>query len=165
MSYLWDPIKISPHRKHYWFLANPSHTKIARVYVFLLDQVSIFDVYSCQVQETYTHGTVPIKVKIYWGYTEEYIAAATSPFLSCIIFFFFFLVSLVWFPSVYKETVTSYIFKKRKTLFIAGCVQSPLHCSVLFTGKLGSSMYILSIFASFSSSSFLKLLYSILCPQ
>ena len=46
-------------------VANPSHTKIARVYVFLLDQVSIFDVCSCQVQETYTHGTVPIKVKIY----------------------------------------------------------------------------------------------------
>ena len=179
MSYLWDPINISPHRKHYWFLANPaaaaaakslqlcptlcdpidsryspgkntrvgchfllqcmkvksesevaqscptlrdpldcslpgssthgifqarvlewgaiafsvanpSHTKIARVYVFLLDQVSIFDVCSCQVQETYTHGTVPIKVKIYWAYTQKHIAAATSPFLSCIIFFFFF---------------------------------------------------------------------------
>lgn len=62
----WESINFPPHRKYYWFLANPSHTnpsytKIAGVYTFLLDQGSIFDIQSPQIQETYTHGTVPAR--------------------------------------------------------------------------------------------------------
>ena len=30
MSYLWDPINICPHRKHYWFLANPAAAAAAK---------------------------------------------------------------------------------------------------------------------------------------